>query len=85
MAVDTSTLSQEQINSIIHQRAMEEPRLAAQKEQEMIRVRSDAVRMARDTLAENKRNLPADQREITAADITAFAATLITYIGSTEA
>ena len=40
----------------------------------------DAVRLAKETLIENRRNMPVDQREVSAADITAFAQSLVSYI-----
>jgi hypothetical protein len=42
----------------------------------------EAVRIAHITLIENKRNLPVDQRQITAAEITAFADTLNAHINA---
>ena len=42
----------------------------------------EAIRLAQQTLVENSRSLPADQRGIAASDITAFAATIQTYINS---
>ena len=42
----------------------------------------EAVRLAQHTLLENRRNLPVDAREVTAADITAFATTLVNYVNS---
>jgi hypothetical protein len=42
----------------------------------------EAIRLAQQTLIENSRSLPADQRQITASDITTFAATIQTYINS---
>lgn len=46
------------------------------------RARIEALRMAKETLIENRRNLPVDQREVTAADITAFANTLVAYVNA---
>lgn len=40
----------------------------------------DAVRIAHTTLLENKRNLPVEQRQITPAEITAFANSLNSYV-----
>ena len=40
----------------------------------------DAIRLAQQTLIENARSKPADEREITPADIAAFANTLIAAI-----
>lgn len=42
--------------------------------------RLEAIRMAKETLVENARSKPVDARDITAADITAFADTLVAYI-----
>lgn len=42
----------------------------------------EAIRIAQTMLTENRRNQPADAREVTAADITAYANTLVTYINS---
>lgn len=42
----------------------------------------EAIRLAKETLIENRRNQPVDAREVTAADITAYAATLVNYINS---
>ena len=44
------------------------------------RARLEAVRLARETLTDNRRTMPADTPGITAAEITAFADTLVTYI-----
>lgn len=38
----------------------------------------DAIRLAQQTLIENARSKPADEREITPADIAAFATALVT-------
>ena len=40
----------------------------------------EAVRLAKETLIENARSKPVDAREVTAADITAFAAALDAHI-----
>jgi hypothetical protein len=44
--------------------------------------RLEALRIAHTTLLENKRNLPVDQRQITADEITAFADTLNAHINA---
>lgn len=46
------------------------------------RAKLDALRMAKEVLIENRRNLPVDQREVSAADITAFADSLVTYVNA---
>jgi hypothetical protein len=42
----------------------------------------DAVRLAQQTLIENARTKPVDEREITPADIATFASTLVTAINA---
>jgi hypothetical protein len=42
--------------------------------------RMEAVRLARDILMENDRNKPTGERGITAADLTAFADSIVNYI-----
>ena len=46
------------------------------------RAKLEALRMARETLTENNRNLPAGDRGISAADITTFAAALMVYVNA---
>jgi hypothetical protein len=46
------------------------------------RSKLEAVRIAKEVLTENRRSLPVGEREVSAADITAFATTVITYINS---
>ena len=46
------------------------------------RAKLEAVRLAKETLLENARSKPVDAREVTAGDITAFAAILETHINS---
>ena len=47
---------------------------------EIRRARLEVVRMAKETLLENARSKPVDARDVTAADITAFADVLSTYV-----
>lgn len=42
----------------------------------------EAVRVAKEMLTENHRNLPVGEREVSAADIVTYAGTLVTYINS---
>lgn len=42
--------------------------------------RLEAIRIAKETLLENARSKPVDARDVSAADITAFADSLIQYI-----
>jgi hypothetical protein len=48
--------------------------------QDAKRARLELIRLAKETLIENARNKTVDEREISAADITAFATTLESYI-----
>jgi hypothetical protein len=50
--------------------------LAAQAKQAKL----EAVRLAKDVLIENARSKAVDSRDVAAADITAFAGTLVAYI-----
>lgn len=65
-----------------HVRALELS--AKNQEQQMALVvqqaRIEAVRMAKETLIENRRNKPVGERDVTAADITAFADTIVSYV-----
>ena len=47
---------------------------------EVRRARLEVIRMAKETLLENARSKPVDSRDVTAADITAFADVLSTYV-----
>jgi vacuolar-type H+-ATPase subunit E/Vma4 len=62
------------------QAAAEANRHANQMALEAKRAKLEMVRMAKETLLENARSKPADSRDVTAADITAFAQTLVNYI-----
>jgi hypothetical protein len=62
-------LTQEQIDTLELQHAQQA------RQQKM-----DLVRIAKETLVENDRSKPAEERGVTAADITAFAETLNAYI-----
>jgi len=68
--VEETQARQEQQNA---HRAVE----ASRREHEMLmdkrRVKLELLRMARDTLAENARNKPAEEAGVTATDIVAFA------------
>ena len=64
------------------QKAIEETRHANQMALQAKQAKLEAVRIAQQTLIENRRNQPVDAREVTAADITAYATTLVNYINS---
>jgi len=74
-------LTPEQQAQVDIQMAMETARAANQVASEGRREKLEAVRLAKETLIENARSKPADSREVSATDITAFAATLTAYIG----
>jgi len=76
-----TTVTAQQVNNDF-QREMETARHSNQLAMEAKRAKLEAVRMAKDTLIENARSKPIDSRDVTAADITAFAATLVTYVES---
>ncbi len=59
---------------------LENSRHANQLAIEAKRAKLEAVRLAKETLIENARSKPADSRDVTAADVTAFAATLTAYV-----
>jgi hypothetical protein len=61
---------------------MEATRHANQMAAEAKRAKLEAVRLAKETLIENARSKPVDTREVTAADITAFAAALEAYVNA---
>jgi hypothetical protein len=61
---------------------LENARHANQMAAEAKRAKLEAVRLAKETLIENARSKPVDTREVTAADITAFAAALEAYVNA---
>ena len=61
---------------------LENSRNASALALEAKRAKLEAVRLAKETLIENRRNQPVDAREVTAADITAYATTLVNYVNS---
>ncbi len=64
------------------QKALENARHANQMAMQDKQTKLEAVRIAQQTLIENRRNQPVDDREVTAADITAYATTLVNYVNS---
>lgn len=62
------------------QQTTETNRRAHELVMEARRIKLEAVRMAKETLVENARSKPVDSRDVTAADIQAFAQTLVSYI-----
>ena len=75
-------LTAEQQASVDMAIAIEADRQANQMALLAKQAKLEAVRVAQQTLIENRRNQPVDQREVTAADITAYATTLVNFINS---
>ena len=75
-------LTAEQQSQVDLQNALEEPRNAHQLAVQAKQARLEAVRLAKEVLIENARSKSVDNRDVAAADITAFAGTLITYINT---
>lgn len=73
-------LTEEQQAQVDIQTAVETLRYEQQAALEASRAKLEAVRIAKDTLIENARSKPVDSREVTAADIAEYAATLIAYV-----
>jgi hypothetical protein len=64
------------------QMALENARHQQAVQLEAKRAKLEAIRLAKETLLENARSKPVDGRDVTAADITSFAQTLVSYIDS---
>lgn len=75
-------LTPEQQAQVDLQEAMETSRRAHEIAMDKRRARLEAVRLAKETLIENARSKPVDARDVSAADITAFAATLEAHINA---
>ena len=61
---------------------LENARHANQMALQAKQAKLDAVRLAKETLIENARSKPVDARDVTAADITAFAAAIEAYVNA---
>ena len=75
-------LTIEQQAQVDIQTAVENVRHANQMASEVQRAKLEAVRLAKEILVENARSKPVDSRDVTAADVTAFATTLVNYVNS---
>jgi hypothetical protein len=75
-------LTSEQQAQLDIQLAFETARAANQAVSDAKRTKLEMVRLAKDVLVENRRNLPVDQRGVTATDITDLATTLVAYINA---
>jgi len=73
-------LTAEQQAEIDLQEAQQAGGRAHQLAMEQLRIKMEAVRLAKETLIENDRSKPADERGVSASDITTFAAALNTYV-----
>ena len=73
-------LTAEQQAEIDLQEALNAGNRAHQLAMEQLRIKMEAVRLAKETLIENDRSKPADERGVSASDITTFAAALNTYV-----
>lgn len=62
------------------QLAIENARHANQMAVQSKQAKLEAVRLAQQTLVENARSKSVDSRDVAAADITAYASTLVAYI-----
>ena len=60
--------------------ALENVRQASQFALQAKQAKLEAVRLAKEVLIENARSKAVDSRDVAAADITAFATTLVAYI-----
>ena len=65
-----------------NQATLQNAQIAATNANEMMRCKADCLRMAQSIIFENRRLADANSPDITAADITALAATLNTWINS---
>jgi hypothetical protein len=63
-----------------NQQAADADRRAHEVAMDVRRTRADMIRLAKDILTENARNKPAEEAEITAAQITTLADELNTYV-----
>lgn len=77
-----SILTTDQLSQIEYNREIENIRKENEITQKLFNARLEAVRLAKDALNENKRNLPVSEREISAEDIIEYADKLVDYIKS---
>ena len=73
-------LTTEQQDTIDFVNANEAGRRAHEIAMEAKRAKLETIRLAKETLIENARSKAVDSRDVAAADITAFAQTLVAYI-----
>lgn len=75
-------ITAEQQSTIDVQEVVDNARQARLMETEIFRAKMEVIRLAKEILLENHRNLPVGDREVTAEAITAYAATLIDFVNS---
>ena len=73
-------LTAEQQSQVDVSNAMEATRHTNQMALQAKQAKLEAVRLAKEVLIENARSRAVDSRDVAAADITAFAGTLVAYI-----
>ena len=73
-------LTAEQQSQVDVSNAIEATRHANQMAAQAKQAKLEAVRLAKEVLIENARSKAVDSRDVAAADITAFAGTLVAYI-----
>ena len=73
-------LTAEQQAEVDLENAKASSRQAHELAMETRRNRMEVMRVARDTLTENRRREPADSRAISASDITTYADSLLSYV-----
>lgn len=73
-------LTPEQQAQIDFQMVLETERFKLQKDFDMVRIRAEMIRLAKETLIQNKLSAPVELREVTAQEITAYAQTLADYV-----
>ena len=75
-------LTAEQQSQVDIANAVEAARHANQMAMQAKQAKLEAVRLAKETLIENARSKPVSERDISAADVTAFADTLVAYVNA---
>ena len=75
-------LTAEQQSQLELSDAMEATRHTNQMAVQAKQTKLEAIRLAKETLIENARSKPVDSREVTAADITAFADALVASVNA---
>lgn len=69
-----------QAAQLASQQETEKARQEHEQKMEARRAKLELVRLAKEVLVENRRSAPADERDVTAQEITEFANTLASYV-----